>query len=300
MSAVLQLDDVAQLRRAIYSKKFASREDLAALLRRDDASAAFARLLADIAVDVLVDQADPEKYVSQADADWFVAELGRSPAPYEAKIAALLDLLRYAASAPRSLETYCVGEIEKAVTKKGVVAPEDTQALREAVFSSVEGSALHVTRDSAEALFNIAHATDGAPNDPAFPDFFAKAVGNYLMGIAFRWTPSAAAEREKQKQLDAKPANFGAFLLQMFSGFGRATPQSLDEMDEGRVKAENDADAAEMALASEIDAGETEWLLAHLSREGALTDAEKALLVFLRQEAPSLPAPLAARLSEAA
>ena len=60
------------------------------------------------------------------------------------------------------------------------------------------------------------------------------------------------------------------------------------------LREENAADAREMATALQIDGGETDWLLAHLSRPGALTSAERALLTFLRQEAPSLPERLAA------
>jgi hypothetical protein len=301
MGAVLDKGgDIAEMRRRIYAKDAVSRDDLAALLTCADASADFARLLADVATDLLVRQADPEKYVSQADADWFVGALRESAVGYDAKIAALIDVLRYAASAPASLEAYCVGEIEQAIVKKDVVTPADTQALREAVFAAVEGSALHVTRESAESLFRIAHAVNGAANDSEFDAFFAKAIGNYLMGLAFRWTPSAQDEREKERWLDEKPQGFDAFVAAMFAGGGGFDLRSTDDRDEARARAQNEADARDMAVASEIDAGETQWLLAHLSRAGELTSAEKALLEFLRQEAPSLPEALGARMGEAA
>ena len=307
MSAVESLSSgVAVLRRAIYANETVSREDLAGLLRRSDDSPELARLVADVATDLLVRQADPPRYVSQADADWFAGELRASPVAYAAKIGALLDVLHYAISAPPSLEEYCVGEIEEAIMQgrhghvKGLVTPQDTQALRQAVFAAVEGSALHVTRASAEALFRIAHAAKDLDNDPAFDDFFAKAVGNYLMGIAFHWNPTAAEAREKKDWLDEKPQGFGAFLGSMLSGFGEADFRSLDEVEEAIDARENEADAREMAVAGEIDPAETLWLVAHLSRPGELTSAEKALLRFLKQEAPSLPAPLCGRLGEAA
>ncbi|HXY59066.1 MAG TPA: hypothetical protein VEH76_10850 [Methylocystis sp.] len=307
MSALIDGNgDVAGLRREIYAKEAVSREDLAGLLRRCDDSPELSRLVADVATDLLVHQADPPRYVSQADADWLVGELRGSQVAYAVKIAALLDVLHYSVSAPPSLEAYCVGEIEAAIVEgrnghaKGIVTPQDTQALRQAVFAPVEGSALHVTRASAEALFRIAHASKNGENDPAFDDFFAKAVGNYLMGVAFHWTPSAAEEREKERWLDAKPQSFGAFLGSMFSSVGSLDIRSLDDVEEVIDAQRNEADAREMAAASEIDAAETRWLVAHLSRQGDLTSAEKALLKFLKQEAPSLPEPLCARLGEAA
>jgi hypothetical protein len=153
---------------------------------------------------------------------------------------------------------------------------------------------------AAEALFRIAHTVNGAANDPEFDAFFAKAVGNYLMGLAFRWTPSAQDEREKERWLDEKPQGFDAFVAAMFAGGGEFDMRNADDVDEARARAQNEADARDMATASEIDAGETQWLLAHLSRAGALTSAEKALLEFLRQEAPSLPEALRGRMGEAA
>ncbi|MFO1148778.1 MAG: hypothetical protein U1E62_10405 [Alsobacter sp.] len=41
-----------------------------------------------------------------------------------------------------------------------------------------------VTRVEAEVLFDLAEATAGQDNDPAFPDLFARAFGNYLLGLA--------------------------------------------------------------------------------------------------------------------
>ncbi len=47
-----------------------------------------------------------------------------------------------------------------------------------------------------------------------------------------------------------------------------------------------------MARAAKIDAAELKWLTTHLARPGALTGAEKALLRFLKQEAPDASASL--------
>jgi len=303
--------DPQALRRRIYAQPNVSRANLTDLLALSGEadSQEHAALLADVATDLLVNQVDPPKYISQADADWLTnAVRACSGLSMRAEIRMLTDVIRYAVSVPPSLAGFCVSEIESAIIKgradhpAGAVSEADLEALREAAFAAVEGSALHVTRHSAEALFRIAHATNGAANAPGFDEFFAKAVGNYLMGIAFHWTPSAAAEREKEQWLDQKPESLEQFVAEEFGGSAplRLDLRSPTQIDEERIKAENAADQSEMAMASQIDPGETDWLTAQLSRSGALTSAERSLLQFLRREAPALPARLQARIEELA
>jgi hypothetical protein len=291
------------LRREIYAKSAVSRADLSQVLRLDriDSADEYARLLADVATDLLVNQPDPPKYVVQMDVDWLIGEIAASKVAYGAEIQMLTEVIRLAVSVPSSLVGFCVSEIEKAIVcgreghPAGVIAKEDTQALRAAVFAAVDGDSLHVSRSSAEGLFRIAHAAKNA-NDPEFDEFFAKAISNYLMGIAFRWTPSREDELEKERWLDEKPTGFPAFLAAMFRADANAnlSAKTADEVDDARLREEDDADAHEIATASEIDPAETDWLITHLSRSGALTSAERALLAFLQREAPSLPTRLAA------
>ncbi len=303
--------DVRALRRQIYAQPVVSRADLTQALSfaGDKASEEYVRLLADVATDLLVNQAEPSKYVSQADVDWLIESIrGTGALSSRAEFIMLTEVIRYAVSVPPSLAAFCVGEIEKAIISgrpdhpAGKVSEDDVIGLREAVFAAVQDSALHVSRDSAEALFRIAHATKGAANDPGFDEFFAKAVGNYLMGIAFRWTPSADAEREKENWENQKSAGLGSLLGAMFRApiVPRLDIRSPNEIDEERLRAENVADAQEMATASQIDPQETNWLITQLSRPGALTGAERALLQFLKREAPALPAKLEERMSEQA
>ncbi len=302
--------DAAAPRARIYAKPQVSRADLQGLLETcgPEPDEAFCSLVADVATDLLVHQADPPKYVSQADADWIIGALAAPTLGHRAKLAALLSVIRYAASAPASIAEFCVAEIAGAIVEgrpgrpSGPVTAQDTQALREAAFAPVEGSNLHVTRSCAEQLFRIAQATAAGANAPEFDEFFAKAVGNHLMGIAFHWTPSASEEREKERWLDAKPEDMKGFVSEMLS---EPIDGGLDwrggrEIDEDRLRAENEADSRELALAAAIDPAETDWLMSRLSRPGALTPSERALLTFLQREATSLPAQLSARMTEAA
>ena len=296
MGDTIDVQSAQMLRREIYARPTVARGDLTRLLEigrsaGDSAPKEFDDLLSQVAVDLLVEQVDPPKYIQQADADWFVAQLSAGAGlGRAAEYDMLTDVLRFSVSTPANLAAFAVAEMEKRIIGDGAVralTEADVEALRVAVFATTEGSSLHVTRDSAEALFRIAHATKDAGNAPTFDDFFAKAVGNYLMGIAFHWTPSARDEVAMEKWLDEKPEGLGAFLGRMLHvDWSRGA--SVNELDEARAREENAADAKERASAEAVDSTEADWLLAHITRDSALTSGEIRLLEFLKRESPSI------------
>jgi hypothetical protein len=308
---------VLDLRRAIYAKDAVTRDDLAQLLARGrtaglKACPEYTALLAEAAADLLVRQVDPPGYIASADADWLIGQLTDGDLSCEAEFTMLADVLRYAVSAPPALAAFAVREVRKAIVtgrraatgeidhSPGVVTAKDVEALHGLVFAPVEGSSLHVTRESAEALFDIAHAAPGAQNDASFDDFFAKAIGNYLMGVAFHWTPTAAEARTHEQWAD-RPASFADYFSKMveaplakrFGGLSEET-KTVDAMDEALFAAQNAADAAEIRDAGALKESAADWVIAHLTREGPLSSAEKRLIDFLAREATAMPPPLRA------
>jgi hypothetical protein len=310
---------VAALRRTIYSNGDPSRADLESLIRRaPDAGADpdFCALLADVATDVLVRQVDPQGYVTETDAGWLMAALREGGAlPGRAEFGMLRAVLSHAVSVPPALTAFAVREIEKAILtgrrgalgkvdhEPGVVTSDDVETLRAFVFAPTRGSSLHVDRATAEALFDIAHTTATAPNAPEFADFFARAVGNHVMGVAFPGTPERDEMLRHEAALDT-PIGFGAFFAAMRGGLSRsglaAAVESVDGGAEDAIAAINAETDRQLETAAEVDAGEAKWIIAHLTRGGELTSAEKRLLAFLRDEAASTPPELAALYGQAA
>jgi hypothetical protein len=301
------------LRRAIYSKDGVTRADFTQLLSAGRAAGAdacpeYAELLDEAATDLMVRQVDPPGYIAAADGAWLIGQLADGGGlSCKAEFAMLGGVLRYAVSAPPALAAFAVREVEKAILTghrtatgqadhpAGIVTAGDVEILHSLVFAATEGSSLHVTKESAEALFDIAHATASAQNDAGFDDFFAKAVGNYLMGVAYHWTPSAADARTHEHWPD-RPASFADFFAKMveaplaarFGGLSAKT-KTVDTMDETLFAGETAADSAEIKDLSAINANSADWVIAHLTREGPLTSAEKHLLAFLSREASSMP-----------
>jgi hypothetical protein len=317
IAGVLDAAAALQMRRAIYSKDGVTRDDFAQLLAAGRAAgpgacAEYADLLAEAATDLMVRQPDPTGYITPADADWLIGQLADGGGlSCQAEFAMLASVLRYAVSTPPNLAAFAVREVEKAILSghraatgeadhaPGIVTAGDVEILHSLVFAPTEGSSLHVTRESAEALFDIEHATAGAQNDPGFDDFFAKAVGNYLMGVAFHWTPTAAEARTHEHWAD-RPASFSDFFSKMVEKpvagfFGlRSETKTVDALEEQAFAAENAADSAEIQAASALNDGAADWVIAHLTREAPLSSAEQRLLGFIAKEASAMPPALRA------
>jgi hypothetical protein len=321
-AAVVQTADSGEalaLRRAIYGKGDATRADFENLLARGreaGAGAEFAALSAEVATDVLVRQADPVGYVTEVDAAWLVARLSEGGGlACRAEFEVLKAIFGHAVSVPPVLTAFAVREVEKAILtgrrdamggidhEPGIVTHEDVEALRAMAFAPTQGSSLHVDKGTAEALFDIAHATATAANDPEFVEFFARAVGNYLMGVAFSGTPDRADVLRHEAELE-KGSGFGGFFAAMVRGPSRAEVADALESTEGEEEdaylRENLDTERRLREAENVGGDQAKWIIAHLTRGGPLTEAEKRLLRFLADEAASTPPELTALLDRAA
>jgi hypothetical protein len=309
--------EARELRRAIYADGDPTRFDLDRLIakgREEGADSEFAELLADVAADVLVRLADPPGYVTDEDAAWLIERLkSEGGLASAAEFGMLKAIVSHAISVPSALSAFAVREVEKAILtgrrdvlggvehEPGVVASADVDELRAFAFAPAQGHSLHVDRATAEALFDIAHATATAGNAAEFPDFFAKAVGNYLMGADFLGTPERSEMLHTEAEL-ARPGGFGAFFAQVFGAkpnLGEIT-ETIGGDQEEADRALNQETAIRLEKASHIEVDDAKWVLAHLSRGGALTAAERRLLAFLRDEAASAPPELTTLYAQAA
>jgi hypothetical protein len=225
----------------------------------------------------------------------------------------LETLIGHAVSIPPSLTEFAIREVEKAILtgrrdafggeehEPGIVTPSDVKALRALAFAPTRGHSLHVDRNTAEALFDIAHATATADNAPEFEELFALAVGNYLMGADFLGTPDASEVLSVESEL-AKPGGFGAFLSAVFQGAPdlNVAEESIDDAERDEDRAINAATDKRLDAGSHIQADAAKWVIGHLTRGGDLTAAERRLLAFLRDEAASAPPELEALYAQAA
>ena len=306
MSTAVTGETAAGLRRAISGKGDARRGDLDALIATgagfgDDAD--FAELLGEVALEVLSAQPDPTGYVSDADAAWLIGRLGAAGLTKSTELKMLKHLLGRSISVPAALTDFAMSVAKDAYTQTPkAIDEDDVDTLRALAFAPTAGAPVHVSAPSAEALFAIAHATAGFDNDPEFVNFFAKAIGNYLMGAAFVHTEDAATVRGLEQGLNevGDPAAFVQHAQERPTLFGFANAiESLLGAEEDEAAAQNDQIDSELDKSEPVDAAEGAWLIAHLTR-GDLCLAERRLLAFLRDEAPSAPAEITALYDQAA
>jgi hypothetical protein len=270
-------------------------------------------LFSEAVTDYVVRQNTPEDYIPQAKADWLVGKLAKGGGSSSAEFAMLIDVMNSALDVPPSLSAFALREIKTAIMtgrrealsdedrSAGVITKSDVEALRAILCAATTGSAGHVTQEEAEALFEIAHATADAKVDPSFDDLFARSVGNYLLAISLH-VPSATDALHRENWLDDRE-HLPGFLSRIFSGEKTEsyrdtlkTPLQAAEQDMAALNSEDEIARAE---SEKVTGSEAAWVVAHLTRDGALTSAEERLLQFLGAEAASIPPSLRALIEKA-
>jgi hypothetical protein len=297
-----------ELRRVIYSHDTLTRQDMDRvfdLLRKAGRNPApeCVSLFCEASADFVVHQNTPRDYIPQDKADWLVAKLSEGGGiSSKAEFSMLIDVMTHALDVPESLSAFALREIKTAITNgrrdaytvedhpAGVVTAADVEALRAVLYAATTGTACHVTQQEAEVLFDIAHATARAQVDPAFNELFARAVGNYLMAINVH-VPSAAEALHREKWLDEEESMSG-FLSRILHSVPSASFDVMKSPEEAFEDDIAERDGVDQVLGDESEKVtdiEADWVIAHLTREGELTTAEKRLLQFLGAEATAIP-----------
>jgi hypothetical protein len=297
---------VLRLRQSVYSHEHLTPTDMelaVACKARRQSCPEWVSFFCEVLTDYVVHQNDPYDYVPQEKADWLAATIAKNGGlGTRSEFWMLIDVMTHALGVPGSLSSFALREIQTAIINgrrdafhdedhpAGMVTRADVDALRAVLYAAKTGTAGHVTREEAEALFDIAHATAHAQNDASFDDLFARAVGNYLMAINVD-VPDAGEALHFEKWLDEKES-----LPRFLSGILHRAPagNTFNVLKSPAQAFEDDLagrDAAEAALrhdSEQITEPKAAWVIAHLTREGELTSAETRLLQFLGAEAPSV------------
>jgi hypothetical protein len=248
---------------------------------------------------LLVDQVEPQGYLSDANAEWLIARIkSDGHVLIKSEFETLLHVMERAREVPDRLAAFALGLVKEiilhgdgaAVTGErhapGVVTSADVTALRRTLFVASSEGFGSVSRAEAEVLYDIADATAGAANDPAFDDLFARAVGNHLLSGAGRRAPDRQEALRRQAWLDERrPIGSGVTATLRGLVFGKRQPA---------------APTLPPAATETVTSEEAGWLESRLHRNGRIDSAERALLAFLRDEAAEIDPSLDAVLAKAA
>ena len=315
----VKADDIVELRRAIYQDGAVSRAECAALFAIERTRTAHSDAWSDLFVEALTDyairQEPPEGYLSEDTAAWISAEISKRKTPSaDAEVELAINIIEKAREVPAAFSSFALRLVKDMVLygdgvdargrahAGGRISDADINSLQRIIWGAGSEGLMAVSRDEAETLFAIAHASAGHDNDPKFDDFFAKAIGNYLLGAtgravptretAFRWQTETyrrdalgilQAVLARARTADWQPMQDPAFYKDTIQN-ARTLAQDLEH----RFEQENTAyDAAQLA-ASVMTPDKAGWLLVHIDQNGLMTAPEKALVRFIRREASSI------------
>lgn len=292
-------DDVLAMRRAFYTPPDIATEDIEALASLDqavsDRGPEWGDFFGGAVVDFVVHQQEPADYVDTGKSNWvravFAGELS-----CDGGLEALLRIVEAAINVPPDLSVFILGKVKAAVAAQGRVDAANVARLKRLVFAGGGPGNVGVTREEADALFDINDACKGGSNDDAWPDFFAKAVADSLTAVS----PFQVESRDDAARDDAwlhERQGAGGFMASMArapdvrGAMHDILHPSADEGDEW-TKAEADMETAE-AQAAVITEEEAKWLLSRLGT-GGLGAPEQRLIEVLKTISP----PSLDRLSE--
>lgn len=298
--------DVLKLRRNYYDDGSISADEADIIFALNDAcpvqDPAWADCFVETITDYLVEQAEPQGYVTADNAAWLmqrIAQAGKVDSKTELDL--LVNVLDKARWSPQSLVRFALDQVKDAVlsgvgplrsgkkAEPGVVTEADVALLRRILFGAGSDGSVAVTKAEAEVLFEIDAATVDHDNHPAWTDLFIKAIANCVMAASGYSPPprevalarDAWLDRRGDLSLDAILGGMSSGLKGLFSGYRE---QTVEE----RAIAGLTQQKVEIITREAVSAADAAWLAERIGRDGNLTANERALLGFLKAEGPVL------------
>lgn len=304
--------DAADLRRAIYPDGVVSQAEAEALFQieriREAGCGEWGQLFREALTDYVVNQVEPSGYVTDANAEWLMAQVSTFANPHTDTVVGLLtNILRVAKDQPPSLAAFTL-KLAKSTAiyadgldpmgephEAGKVSQADVEMLRRIIWAAGSEGHMAVSREEAEALFDIADATAGYENHSDWDEFFARAVGNYLIGATGRHVPSREMAIRRSADSDYE-SSMVHVMTGMLNGLGRlGSPgdmlmdlinnRTLGEETEERSRLENITRATAIADGQSLIGEKALWLVERVNRNGRITTPEEALVAFVAREA---------------
>lgn len=283
----------------VYEDGIVSRGEAEALFRVNETLRAAdpewgARFIGAVKDFVLTREA-PLGWVTDEESNWLIAQITQGGSrPSEDEIELLLLILRYAEGAPLALSRFTLSALSGVIVDDGRVSTERTEQLRRALYATSGEAGIWVNRHEATALFEINDAVAFAKNDPSWNDLFARAVGNHLMARAHPnpQTEEDALSREAWLKNTSGAEGFLSKIAGTFtdgSWFSKVSYSS-----QKAEKARQIAREVAMREAETVTADEDAWFMRRLGRDEKVSAAERALVDFLKAEAPGFAHGLAA------
>lgn len=310
--------DVLKLRRSYYDDGRISAEEADIIFALNDAcpvqDPAWADCFVETITDYLVDQAEPQGYLTAENAAWLIERIARDErVESKTELELLVNVIDKARWVPPSLVRFALEQVKHAVLEgtgplrsgkqlqPEVVGEADVALLRRILYAFGGEGSLAVTPEEAEVLFDIDEGTAERDNHPDWCDLFVKAIASCMMAASGYAAPPREIALARDAWLDRRgDLSLDNMLSGMVTGIKPMLGDYRAQSDEDRAIARLTQQKIEIITHEAITAAEASWLADRIGRDGVLTPNERALLNFLKAESPSIDPALQKLVDEAA
>jgi hypothetical protein len=299
--------DVLRMRQAFYDDGLITPEEALTLIRLNEAcpvqDAAWSPFFVQAMCDYVVNQSQPEGYVTAANADWLISMIApEGQVRTKNELDLLLQVLDTARWSPERLVRFALDEVKRAVVDgdgplrtgaartTGVITDAEVDLVRRILYAFGGDGNIAVTRAEAEVLIAIEESIAAGVPNAAWTDLFVKAMANVILSASGYAPPS----REEALRSDAWLKRRGDLSISnivgaMVTGSLASVWESYSEQSsEERALSRLERQRIEIITNEEITEGEASWLVGRLTRDDRLTPTELALIDYLRREATML------------
>ena len=300
--------DVMRMRQSYYDDGTIAPEEAVALIHMNDAcrvqDVAWAPFFVQALCDYIVNQAEPDGYVTAANADWLISRIapdGRLRTKTDLDL--VLQVLETARWSPERLVRFALDEIRRAIANgkgplrangthvNGVITDAEVDMIRRVLLAFGGDGNIAVTRAEAEALISIEESLAGSTQNPAWTDLFVKAMANVILASSGYGPPSreeALRADAGLKRRDGDAAMDTAVEAMVTTSLSSVWASYTEQSSEERALARLERQRIEIITNDEVTDGDAAWFAMRLIRDGQLTQVERALVDYLRREATML------------
>ena len=304
----ISAETVRHLREEVFRDGATDRREAQAIFQLDhtcsDKDPEWSRLYVDALTDYFVWKSVPKKYIDDANAAFLIEQVtrdGRITSDTELEL--LVNVVHWAVACPERLALLALEAVRDSVLNPdaaayakgrhaGVVDRADVELMAKVIYAGGGEGGFTVTRAEAEILFELNDKSDERGNDQTWRDLFVKGVANFLMfPKAAPSVPSAEEALRRQAWLKERRG-----IGELLTSVGK----NVVSLDYGRVWREADpfgrrsdaakdakaaAESREAARREAIDEPEAQWLLDRIAGDLKVSENEKALLRFIKDNA---------------
>jgi len=296
--------DVLRLKAALHTDCVISADEAEALMTLNETcplqDQAWAEFYIDTLTDYLVNQLEPEGYLTAEEAHRFTSRIAPDGIiARKSELDLLVSVLDRSRWSPVGLSRLALQQVKRAVVdgdgplrerhpgQQGAIRECEVELVRRILYAFGGEGSVAITRPEAEVLFDINDNIRDPQSNAAWTDLFVKAVTNVVMAASGHGVPTREAALRRDAWLMEARGELSplALLAAMVSSSIDAVGAAYQEQSaEERALVRLEQQRIEIITNEEIPQAEAGWLCERIGREGRLTPNEAALVAYLNKE----------------